>query len=167
MAPLYEFMPTQQRLQAYTEILSNYEPDQLSQCLKSMLMESNRFPEIGKILKNLNPQPNLEERAMEMATEIFRVVREIGSSDYEAAKKELGDVAMLAVQRAGGLHEIGQTDIKQLGTLRAQLRDICKATIMTAERSVIADKLLPYEKRGLKELGRLDFSEFAKKLEIK
>jgi len=167
MAPLYEFPPKQKRIEAYCSMLDKFDPERLTLCLKEMLRESNKFPEIGRILKFLDPQPTIDDQAVEMASEIMRVVREIGSYNIVSAREQLGEIAWLAVERAGGFIEIGLSDIKNMGTLRAQLREICRTAIMTSKRGIDPAKLQAYEKRGLKQLGRLNFNGLLPAEEIK
>ena len=125
---LFEFPPKPQRLHAYCEILSKYEPEKLTCALKTLLRTSDRYPSMYKLLEILDPQPAEKDIAQENAMKILKAARSFSEYDTDGAKKFLGELWEIAVafQSWAELCRLTSDDIP---ITRAHLRDFCGAYV--------------------------------------
>lgn len=150
---------TSERLRIYAEYLHAHDLNRVLNAIEILFVESRFFPDISDILKTMQPEENPDDLANDMAGKILQVNREVGYMQSQLAREMLGDQAWYAVQRFGGWESISLTETKNLPTVRAQLRDICKATI---RRGIHEHRLDQLEgPTGLKKLNYDDFKKLS------
>ena len=146
---------TQERIGLYVEYLSRYDLKKVSAALKVLLNTHTGFPDIAHIVKLVDPSMTEDEKGNEIAGAIIDSVKSFGSYQPLEAKKYLGPIAWWVVESFGGWGILCRMTTAELGTTRAQLREMGKAARKVASRNLEDPKLLKHEKEGTKRIGEL------------
>jgi len=125
----FEFPPSVERLKIYTEHLQDYSVEQLTFAFKQVLKTERNFPAIATIYKIINPKIDEIDEANKMAGQIIDAIPMFGYTNANAAKEYLSEKAWYTIKLFGGWETLCKTETSNLGTIRAQLRDLCKSTI--------------------------------------
>lgn len=132
---LYDQIPSKEKLQAYTEILSEYPAQALSIAFKEMIKKSDRFPSIKQIIEIIDPAQEGKDKAIEDAGRVFEAIRKFGRLCSGEAREWLGEDIWASVQRYGGWEELCETKIDDRGIAMAQLRDIIHSLNQSKRRN--------------------------------
>ena len=144
---------TEERHVAYCEYLSNYNAKDVLKSLKTLLDTLPRFPDISDIVKIIEPPVSQDDKANEIAGLIIECISRFGYANTELAKKEIGPLGWFVVERAGGWTNVCATTNKELGILKAQLRDMAKVASKIEKRDSL--KLEHHERSSNKKLSQL------------
>ena len=87
------------------------------------------FPDISDILKIVDPKLSESDNANEIAGSIIESIARFGRNRGDEVRAEIGETAWHCVKRFGGWKEICNVEQSQLNTLRAQLREMSKASV--------------------------------------
>jgi hypothetical protein len=131
MGLFFNQQPSDERITAYAKALANYNASQVIYAFKQVINTGSAFfPSLAEILKHLRPVEIVaEDRAAEITNEIISKATLHGYMQTERAFKELSPEAQTAIGSASFLLEVCNTPHDQLGTLKAQVRRLVKATI--------------------------------------
>jgi len=154
-ACLFENEPSVERLQAYTEELAKYSPEKLTQTFNELKKTADRFPSLSQIIKIIDPIADEKDQANELAGEIIDCISRLGSYNADEVKKKVGDIGWFAIERFGGWSQLCQINYDQMGTARAQLRDICKMAIKLNKKDPGQLQLTYTERRSSSKLKKL------------
>lgn len=152
LAACFDQEVTTVRLQVYTEELCNCNLVELTKALKGCVRTCNRFPSLKEILEKINPVNNPRDEANEMAGAIISCIRDFGRYRVEEVYSFLGPTGQMAIERFGGWELICNTEEDDLGTIRAQLRDLCLSVFNLADKAP-KQNALPFQKRRITSLG--------------
>lgn len=119
---------TQEVIEAYARILADQEYVKIKEAISWCSKNSKFFPRPVEILERINPKASQED-ADHLAGSIIEAIKRFGFYQGSAAKKNIGSEAWSAVLKAGGWSALCETPLNQIGTLRAQLRNLCMAEI--------------------------------------
>lgn len=137
-----------ERLQIYTELLSQFPIEKIEGALGWCMLNCNRFPVPAQIIARIQP-PKQEERPIDQAQElsgsILEAARRFGRYQYEEAIKFLGPIAIAVINRFGGWNNICEMEMTDY-TARAQLREQCLSVLIAKDRDPMKD-LYPYQKQ--------------------
>lgn len=114
---------TPQIVQMYVETLSEYDTKTVELAIAWAFKELKSFPDISDLLGRIDPKSDPTEEA----GKIIEAVPAFGKYQATEARFFLGEKLWAAVQLYGGWENLCQVEIDQLGTVRAQLRDLCKS----------------------------------------
>jgi len=155
---------TEERLHIYTEFLSKYDHADVMQALLKCFKEVKFFPDISEIIKAIEEPIDIETEAQIMAGEILDAAKSFGQYQANEAKEALGSKAWYSVERFGGWDTVCGLKYSELNTSRAQLKNICKASIKL--KNIDSKQIENHGKRGLTRLNEL-MGENLKQLESK
>lgn len=125
-------------LQAMTEIIATYPVEKITLAFNK-IPTLKRFPTIGEFIELINPPVQVRDEANELAGAILDAVRNRSTETLDA-------VCLLAIERFGGLQVLRMTEIDQLPTVRAQLRDTVQSILAMKNRSS-GHEQLDYQKQ--------------------
>lgn len=116
---------TQETLVGYTEILSEkLSAEELRAAFGLIAERCKFFPTIADIVEIA--KGSALDNAHESVELIFKAVKKHGRYQYKEAMKELPEELIGAIQAFGGWTEVCNIESDQMGTARAQLREIAK-----------------------------------------
>ena len=147
---------TSERIELYCEILEQYPLNKTCDAIKTFVLKKSNFPDLPDIIAIIEPTLDIRDVANEMAGEIINAILKFGATNLADAKICLGDLAWYVVERSGGWGILCLTEIDNLGTLRAQLRDMSKMAIAKYKIDPNITRVSYNEKEkkpGMKRLG--------------
>ena len=164
LAAYYGKTESTERLQLYTEDLMEYNPSDVLKAIKAVRKKSEFFPSMAKIIEEIqSPNGPTEEMAVMIANEIVECFSMFGQQNSGEARSFLGPDKWGIVERAGGWTNICMTPYSELGTLRAQIREVAKAYLNRSKRESKGGELRINSNPvqiGNSELKKLSFGEF-------
>ena len=121
---------TKERLQLYTEyLIKKYEPKQIAGAIERSVQELKFFPSLSELIKFIEEPVDIETDSQIMAGEILDAAKQFGQYRAKEAREAIGVKAWFSVERFGGWDTICNLTYDQLGTARAQLKNVCKSAI--------------------------------------
>ena len=147
---------TSERIQIYIKVLAEYETEEVSSAIMKCFKELKFFPDISEVIKFIREPVDAYTNAEIMTGEIFDVAKRIGRHEISKAKEALGPIAWFAVERFGGWDTICNLTYDQLGTARAQLRNICKASMSITHLDANSSEIKSLGVHGQRGIKRLD-----------
>jgi hypothetical protein len=115
-----------ERLQMYTEILaSELTPDDFQKSLKLIILKCKFFPSVAEIIELAKPKEDVNAEANIIANEIIGCISRFGPYQTKEAKEFLGDKFFVAEKF--GWQNLCHVTYEELGTTKAQLRELAKA----------------------------------------
>lgn len=127
LSVLFDDRPSEERLIAFCEVLHEYPMSDIEKSIKRAITESERFPTVARLVKNMLPDvTQVDDAANRIAGEIISGISRFGRYNYNEAKKSMSNSAIQVVESFGGWALICETTTAQLNTVRAQLRDIAR-----------------------------------------
>lgn len=131
---------SEQRMAIYVEILKNQPLMEVQRAINEILTDSRYkfFPLPAVILEHIAPPLNTDHDAIESANRIVQAIANFGYYQAEGAKRFIGELGWLVVEREGGwegLCESLTTD--QIPTRKAQWRELAKALIGRSQRGTL------------------------------
>lgn len=128
-------------LVAYTTALEPIGFPALCAALDRIAMERNDrdpFPSIKTIRDLVAPPVNTDHDAIEAANRIVQAIADFGYYQAEGAKRFIGELGWLVVQREGGWETLCESlTTDQIPTRKAQWRELAKALIGRAQRGTL------------------------------
>jgi hypothetical protein len=162
LSAYYDKVLSVEKAQIYYEFLERFSEQEINTLVKLCIAKFKYFPMISELRDEISVLRNgkpLDERdvAYDMAGAIIEAISRFGYTGEAEAYRHLGAEAQYAIERFGGWRELCQTQVDNLSIVRAQLRDICKATIST--KAMANDNVrrltMSFQKEGAKRLGEL------------
>lgn len=147
LALAYDQIVSEERIVIYTENLIQYGIDQIKNALCQCLTKNTRFPSLAEILSYIKPELDKKEEANEIAGAIIECMRDFGRYRSGEAYYHVGPIGTLAIKRFGGWDLICDTQISDMGTVRAQLRDIV-ISILSSKNRPDSQCQLPYQRQS-------------------
>lgn len=123
---------TEQRLELTSAVLEKYELKEVIKAIHDSGLTCKFFPKPVELIEKINP-PTEREDADFIAGEIIRSIRDFGGYQSREAREYIGEEAWQVVQMCGGWDLICGTPEGQLGTLRAQLRNVAYSVLKKDE----------------------------------
>ena len=169
MGLLFNQSPSEDKILAYAKALMNYEPKQIIFAFNQVILSGSAFfPSLAEILGHLKPkQDTSEEIGNFVANEVIQKVIDLGYYRLNEVYENLSTISKLAIgENRYILSEIASSDMDQLPTIRAQLRNMAKSA---AEMAKSEKKNTQLEKIGIvlemkkPELMKMDYSQFLPK----
>ena len=145
---------TREVIASYVEILSEYSFEDSQRAIRWAVKSLDRFPKPVHLIEQINPTPKRED-ADAIAGRVIAAIKRFGWCNSREAKLYIGPEGWEAVSRTGGWTTLCESSSRELGTLRAQLRDQCFA-VMNNE-VILEREQLRHESRSV-----LDFDKYAK-----
>jgi len=142
---------TKERLQICSEYLSKYELGKVIQALEQLFVEQPGFPDISKIIAMVDPKPDLDAEANNLANMVIESISSYGPDRIDDVKKHVGEKGWFVIERFGGWNNLCKIEDKEINITRAQLRDLCKSV-----SKIYVDKFekqIPYDHSGVKKLS--------------
>jgi hypothetical protein len=148
-----------ERLILYAERLVKFDLIKLKNAIEECASSCRAFPALDDIINKINPKMDKRNEAVELAGAIISCIRLFGRYLIIDVYYYVGREGQLAIERYGDWEMICNTHPDNMGTLRAQLRDIC-SSILEMKNLPIEMAKLPYQKQartmllgeGLKQL---------------
>jgi len=112
-------------LQAISYDLEKYSIEDIKSSLELIKTQSDFFPSLAQIIKNIAPVTSEHELATTQALIILEAARNYSCYDKQGPKDFLGE--LWEVASMFGWSALTKLTDKELNTARAQLRDLCKA----------------------------------------
>ena len=138
---------TEERVRLNAEmLLKKYNANNICMALDRLFWKLKFFPDASEIAKEI--EPDEKDNANEMAGAILDAATRYSEIDASNAKKELGDIAWYAVEQFGGWDVLCRLEYDQLGTARAQLRDLCKSVNNNINKNPDHYKLIFSQRRN-------------------
>lgn len=108
------------------------------------------FPSIAEIRERIEPKIDPESEAIEAANRIYQAVCRISPYESEYAKAHIGELGWQVVLREGGWMSLVEsiTDYEQVGTRKAQWRQLAKALYLRAKTGQFDAPKLPGVEQG-------------------
>ena len=147
---------TAERMQLFTELLFKKvgDPKKIAGAIEEIALENKFFPDISELISRANGEDIKTDQAVIIAGEILNAARNYSELDSLNAKKHLGSLAWFAVERFGGWSSLTRLKYDELGNARAQLRQICKASLTYLNKN--PNNLVTHaERQATKELKPL------------
>lgn len=169
MGLLFNQQPSEEKITAYARALMNYTPKQITYAFNQVILNGSAFfPSLAEILGHLKPkQDTSEEIGNFVANEVIQKVIDLGYYRLNEVYEKLSDISKIAIgENRYILTEIANSDMDQLPTIRAQLRNMAKSA---AEMAKAEKKNTQLEKIGIvlemkrPELKKMDYSQFLPK----
>ena len=136
----------------YVENLCQYEEPELKAAFGTIIRTKKFFPKIAEIIELIEPNLSETDSAQILANNIVETVLRLGRYQVEKINDELSPQERYALMAIGGVESICNINIDQLGTVRAQLRNSCKASI--AKNKIETMKVNRIEsKRGMQKIN--------------
>lgn len=163
---LFNQQPSDERINAYAKALSNYEPKQIVFAFNQVILSGSAFfPSLAEILAHLKPkQDTSEEIGNFVANEVIQKVIDLGVYRLAEVYENLSTISRIAIgENRYILNEIANSDMDQLPTIRAQLRNMAKSAAEMAKSEKKNEQL---ERIGIvlemkkPELRKMDYSNF-------
>lgn len=129
MAVLFDGRVSEERLIGYTNFLTAYTPDEITQALREIVLTCDRFPTIKQIRSILEPELDSNQMAIDIAGTIISCISRFGIPWGEDAKKAIGEIGWQAVESYGGWTELCKISNDEVGIANAQLRELCKVKL--------------------------------------
>lgn len=156
---------TPERIKAYSEMLSDeLTPDELKKALRAIVKTSKFFPTVAEIIETARPKINIGDEANIIANEIVECISRFGPYQAKEARDYMGDNFFIAERY--GWSNLCNVTYDELGTVRAQLRELAKAYLAMKERNG-SNGLYELENQRQEkidyktQLNKLTFEEFA------
>lgn len=144
LSAVFESKKTKEVLQLYVETLSDYPFDQVNSAIKKSIKTHKFFPRPVELIELINP-PASREDADYISGRIIEAIRRYGIHQGDIAEKTLGPEAWEVVIMSGGWSTLCDTPQKEIGILKAQLRD--QATVELNSQRIRDKELLRYENK--------------------
>jgi hypothetical protein len=146
LALAYDQIISEERIVIYTENLIQYGIDQIKNSLRQCFEKNVRFPSLAEILNYINPELEKKEEANEITGAIIECMRDFGRYRTGEVYHHVGPTGTLAIKRFGGWDLICNTPEVDMGTARAQLRDIV-ISILSSKNRPESQCQLPYQRQ--------------------
>lgn len=152
------------RLMVYTEDLFEFEFDSVIQAIRAIRKTAKFFPQLSEIIEKIqSPDGPTDEMAVMISNQIIEAFSMFGQQNSGEARAFLGPDKWGIVERSGGWNNICLTPYNELGTLRAQIREVAKAYLNRSKRESKGGELRINSNPvqiGNSELKKLSFGEF-------
>jgi len=132
LAAVFESDKTPQVLRMYVESLCENNLQDILKTIKWAISNCKFFPRPAELLERINPKASRED-ADYLAGRAIWAINQFGIYRGKEAKLSIGPEAWNAVIMIGGWSTLCNTSPSELGTLRAQLRNNCMASINKEE----------------------------------
>lgn len=146
---------TTETFQIYTEILFEYGEANAIRAIKEGMRKFRFFPKPVELIDLINPKPQRQDADL-LAGEIISAVRRYGFYQGAIAKEQLGEEAWNVVILIGGWSTLCDTKENQLGTLRAQVRDLGLSVLNGAELKLNKEKRISYTGNNILRIGEIN-----------
>jgi hypothetical protein len=156
---LFNKSPNAQALELYAEMLAeSYEFKQVTWALTEFVKSGSPFfPSCGEIFGKLKVQaPSKDEKANAIVAELFQAIKDFSQYCEIEMIETLSEDARLVLSSMGGTSELRNSSIDNLGTTRAQLRDLAKSVIASKENKIKTETL---ERIGINTGARVEFKK--------
>jgi hypothetical protein len=150
--------PSEAQVNAYAKALQNYTPKQIVFAFNQVILTGSAFfPSLAEILAHLKvKEVSKDEKANAVVAELFQAIKDFSQYSELEMVEALSEDARLTLLAMGGTSELRNTPIDNIGTTRAQLRDLAKSVIASKDNATKAAKL---ERIGIKTGIVLDFKK--------
>ena len=128
MALLYGQDQGKQRIVAYVELLAKYDVFSVSAAIDEVVTTCKFFPTIADITEKIVKLNCSFLDPNETANEIINAASKFGDYAPRAAREFLGHEKWEIIENFGGWRSLCSFDDSQKSTVRAQLRDLIKAS---------------------------------------
>lgn len=171
MAVMKGYDVTTERLEMMTMALSEFEGSEVENACKKILFKNKFFPDVSEIYDAMNEQDlDANDQAQVVVFRVLKAVEDHGYMGATRAQIDLGELWNVVLM-FGSWRTICSYPGENLGTLRAQLRDIAKtycAKTETIKKEITKSKglyLVENEPKGLTELDIPKLQMFLDNLE--
>ena len=129
----FHFKPKQETLQRCAERIAFLPLGKIAAGMKYLLSNNfllehgEYFPSNAQILKAFDDSLSPADEANEGAGRIIEAIRRLGYMNQYGAKNQLGEALWKAVEGCGGWTALCSTMDRDLGMIKAQLRDLVRA----------------------------------------
>lgn len=129
MGLLFNQMPSEEKINAYSKALLNYEPNQIVFAFRQVIKSGTAFfPSLAEILKHLSPVKEIaQDKAPQVAAEMIQALRWYGPHDEARMLESVSKEARLTFQRLGNTADIRNSE--NIDTIRAQLERLARSVI--------------------------------------
>lgn len=156
MADLFSENVSKDRIAAYVDLLNGYSSKEIAVAIKKCCNECEYFPKLATIVKKINPPEDLQASSNEMAGLIIESIARYGSYGSRQASEALGAIPWRVIEQYGGWRHLCTLQSSEMGTARAQLRELCRAILVRKEYLHLPSKnLLPHQKKEVMKIGEL------------
>lgn len=132
LSAIFEAEKTKQVLNSYVEALAEFDYQEISEALTWATKNCKWFPKPCELIERISPKPQRVDADYE-AGEIISCINRFGIYRSLEVMNYLSADAWNAVLSAGGWGNLCNTPPSQLGTLRAQLRDLVFSSMSSSE----------------------------------
>ena len=133
LSKIYGSAIDHKRAEIYAEMLSGLLTyAELKSAIPLVVSKCKYFPSIAEIVAIARGTDT--DRSMQVVGIIFNALREFGTYRVNDAKEAIPEVAWETVRIYGGWKELCLLETSQLGTARAQLRDIARSVLSKKDR---------------------------------
>lgn len=152
------------RIKIYVEDLSEFKIESVILAIRAIRKTTKFFPSLGEIIEKIqSPDGPTDEMAVMISNQIIEAFSMFGQQNSGEARAFLGPDKWGIVERSGGWNNICLTPYSELGTLRAQIREVAKAYLNRSKRESKGGELRINSNPiqiGNSELKKLSFGEF-------
>jgi hypothetical protein len=127
-------------------LLERFDDDTVARAVREISYTSRFYPDASAVIEHMSlDKDHIKDEGMLLAADIIECAGSVGQSDIETAKRRIGPKGWDAVLSFGGWHLICTTQTSDLPSVRAQLRDLCRAQLGRSAKlnGVIKDAFLP------------------------
>lgn len=156
---LFNKCPTDFALETYSDLLvESFEFKQVTWALSQFVRNGSAFfPSCGEIFSQLQVKEiSKDEKANSVVAELFQAIKDFSQYREVEMIEQLSEDARLTLLAMGGTSELRNAEIDNIGTTRAQLRDLAKSVIASKENVSKAEKL---QRIGINTGSVLDFKK--------
>jgi hypothetical protein len=141
----------QQVATLYTERLARFDLKEIQRAINIAIDTKKFFPKVAELIEIIEPPVAEIDNAQIMANNIIEVVLSLGRYQATEINDRLTPEERYALIGIGGIEAICNIQNEQLGTVRAQLRNSCKAAIVKGKIELQQVRQLE-NRRGMKKL---------------
>jgi hypothetical protein len=130
------------RLSIYVGALSDLPPDVAKEAINRVIADPKQkfFPLPAEIRERVAPSINPDHEAQEVAGRISKAISEHGYWHPEEARRDIGELGWLVVERSGGWAILCESTLAaDIGTRFAQWREMAKSLQARAARGVLGE----------------------------
>lgn len=130
LAEYYDKQLTANQMSMYVHDLLELQPDELLKAIYEYrnIADNHFFPLPAKLKSLAKPKPSEEQNAVDAVSRIIEAISKFGPYRYEEARKFVGEIGWMVIQRDGGWNAVCQFLTEDnMGQFRAQWREMAKA----------------------------------------